>query len=387
MMAQGLAKKIVFLLIANVPPMLFLLAPQIAYDYGVVGIVGFTAAGMLSFLFTRLMYQRTREQEGGGLQTAMLFFSIAQFGCYLLLTAKIIILRTYLNDSVWYLLALAGVITAIILLASRRGYGRWIPVSVIMMGMIASVIIPTLVYLHVSIPTVYSGVHFLSIDTLSANRAEMWWVMAVFFMGMMAQQLLPVFFGNGKQKGLSQQAYPHTLSAFLWSCLPISLGSLAFVAKAQAIWPKQTDQVGVFVIEQFGGEVGHTLFLVSILSMLIYSLASTVKKVRKSVLGARGLIGGLLLAVSISLWPDITMLDVFVGFCLVWGPLLSVITVGTKSKANLLFFFTGSVTAVVVSLQTGMIPGILWGSLLSTILAFAYKFMGKKTEQSASEAT
>lgn len=376
-MAHGLAKQIVSLLVQNVPPMLFLLAPQIAYSFGVTGILGFTAAGMLSFFLLRFAASRSNllVAEQPQLRFAAKFLFLTQSICYLLMTGKMVLLRSYWNDSVWFLVALGGVITAGILLAGRRGHGRWIPVSVILMGMIASVLIPMLVYLNVSIPTVYSGVHFLAVDTLSLSKPEAWWLFPVFLLGMAVQQCLPFFLGDEAHP--SAQTVPFLLGALLWSFLPVSLGSLAFVAKAQAIWPNQTDQVGILVMEQLAGQVGNMLFLVSVFAMLVYSAGSVVNKVKETEGGWKEFAGALLAAAVIAFWPDATVLDVFVGFCLAWGPLLSVVLAGRGQKADLIFMLCGALVAFVLSLRQGMVTGILCGTLISALLAGSTRFFRK----------
>ncbi|MGF9798585.1 hypothetical protein [Brevibacillus agri] len=380
-MTQGVGTQIIFILISWFTPVAFLMSPQIAYDYGVLGILGLTIMQVASFYLFYLWRARlaTRQPEER-LHRLVHYLYVTEASCCLLLAGKIVISQSLWMDSFFYFMVLL-VVVFMLLGFAKNWFVKWIAVGVVVVGMIASFLIPTLVYLKISIPTVYSGLHFLATDMLKLDDQQTWLLILVLGISILVHHYLFYMYGGVSQIRSPKSFISYLLASVLFAFVPISLGSLSFVAKAQAIWPELTDHVSLQVIEQFGGQFGKTLFLLALVVTVIYQIFRLKSSYRDFLQSSPKSLVLLPLPLAIVFTSHVTLLDVVTSFCLLWGPLLPVLLRAKGSRRRMFFAFgAGAAAAVGIALYGDVLTGVLFGTCLSGVLIIPWlKWLYPKT--------
>jgi len=358
----------VFMLSNSVTPVIFLLAPQIGFEYGVWGIIAFTLAGMISFPFFSLVSKRIQMAAiRPSFKMFAQFIFVTQSLAGLLFVAKILWARSIMNNDLVLLLTIIAVVfTAEFALWKRQHY-KMVTVSVVVLGMIAAFLIPTLVYLNVSIPAVYTGLHFVSHESLRLDITDGWMLIFIFILLVFHY---PCCFLHGGEIPWKEVKSPvsFALPALMWSFLPISLGSLAFVAKANALRFDYVDHVGLLIIEMFGGQFGKMLFFISILAMLLFALLRLHDQ-NKSVTRWKWIwVSASIIPIAIVLWTDLTIFHVFLWFGLIQGAMIPVLLMGSREMGNEWIPFLLALSAAIgVAIKINLESAILFGAVVSAM--------------------
>lgn len=373
----GLGKGIVILVSQWVGITTFLVASQLSYEQGVSGLIGYCLAGLASlfclyFLFKKRATSHAPDQTARVIQPFLLLYYLENF-VISLLAAKLI-LKLFYNVNTVILAGLLVVFYQFVLLAkSKNLYIRSLIIS--MLSLIATVLLPTFVYLKVSVPTIYSGVHFLATEMLILDDPSGWLLGGVLFIRFMAHHLLNQniwsVFANIKQ---AKRSLAFTISSFVWFFVPLSMGTLAFVAKASAIWPASNDEVGLQVVQQFGGQLGIVLLVVTLLVILFSSLAGHfVDKTfaRKDVFVKAAVLG--VAAMIVTMIPKLTILDVMVFASLVWAPIAPVMYSLERSRPIAFIVLASVGTEIYGMFHFSLEWGILFAVMVSACLSFLIK--------------
>ncbi|MFE8701573.1 hypothetical protein ACFYKX_13295 [Cytobacillus sp. FJAT-54145] len=363
-----MATKIIFLLIPWITPVIFLLSAQIAVDYGVHGLLGFSIMGAISFI---AIFFLQRKAIFSKFDDSFKNFLYSLYVIELCICISIVI-EIIIKESFYYFFSIINVlfiIVATVVFIFLQRINEKLSISIVISGLIFSFLIPTLVYLKVSIPTVYSGLHFLATDMLKFNDRYTWLLVVTLGIILIAHQYLYHMF---YYKGLdNQRAFTYLISSMVWLVVPISLGSLAFLAKAQAVWPDLSDQVSIMVINRFGGQFGQMLFLVTSIFIIITLVTRMLKDFRKrsQFKGSLWLFVHFILPVIVAFSFKITLLQVIIVFGLVWGPILGVVLGGSNMrKINILGVIIGFSVSSTLSIIYSLPIGILLGTAVSCFI-------------------
>ncbi|MET3292230.1 UNVERIFIED_CONTAM: tryptophan-rich sensory protein [Brevibacillus sp. OAP136] len=131
---------------------------------------------------------------------------------------------------------------------------------IVILSMASTVLLPTLVYLKVSVPTVYSGVKFLATDMLRLDSPMSWVLTAALMIRFTSHSLVnPHIRTIYRQIKEPRRGLSFSLAPLIWAFLPLSIGTLSFVAKAEAVWPVFADEVSILIVSHFGGQLGIVL--------------------------------------------------------------------------------------------------------------------------------
>ncbi|WP_042354168.1 hypothetical protein [Bacillus rubiinfantis] len=379
-----MATTIIQKLIPWITPLIFFISCQIALDHGILGLVGFSIIGAVSF-FIIYFYQKgqTFQQLDRWLHIFIYSLYTIELLTCLLMVGKMFALLFINNIPYYTIFSLITIVAVILIFLRVNQEGQ--AITTVILGLIFSFLIPTLVYLNVSIPTVYSGLHFLANEMLRFDSRETWILLVNIGIILIAHQFLHHYFSpNGKTK---EKIGPTIISALIWMVVPISLGSIAFLAKAEAIWPEQSDHICILVIQQFGGHFGQVLFLMTNILILIGQGVRMWGNVRSSESQRFPLIALLytFVPVVIVTFFKITLLDVLLYFGLLWGPLTGVF-LWTSANQLLNRFVLGAgfivsvVTAILYSLELGIIAGSVFSCLTMMVIN---KYSRKKLMKAA----
>ncbi|WHY79948.1 hypothetical protein QNH20_12740 [Neobacillus sp. WH10] len=374
----GLGKGIVILVSQWIGLTTFLVSSQVSYEQGVSGLVSYCLAGLASlfclyFLLKNRAMPHTPDHMGRGIKPFLLLYYLENF-VVSLLAAKLI-LKLFYNVNIVILAGLLIVFYQFILLAkSKNLYIRSLIIS--MLSLIATVLLPTFVYLKVSVPTIYSGVHFLATEMLILDDPSRWILGGVLFIHFTAHNLLNQnmwkVFTNIKQ---AKRSLAFTISSFIWFFVPLSMGTLAFVAKASAVWPASNDEVGLQVVRQVDGQLGMVLLVVTLLVILFSSLASNLVDktfARKDIFVKAGLLG--MAAVIVTMLPKLTILDVMVFTSIFWAAMIPAMylrrTDLSPSWVTAFIILTSVGAGINGMINFGLEWGILFDALISVCLSF-----------------
>ncbi|RXT07908.1 hypothetical protein [Ammoniphilus sp. CFH 90114] len=384
-MRNGKVTQAVYLLSLMITPVIFLLTPQIAYDYGMVGVLQFTLASMIGIsLFILLRSKFIVRPTSKILLLCIELLFITEALSFMILVTKNLWTRALISGDWGVIILLFTIVFMIIYFLWRKGYTKSITVSVVGLGMIASFLIPSLVYLNISIPTVYSGLHFLAPSSIKLHGTH---ETLLFFVFILVTFSIPLLYLSGTVRDLLVEGGPYRiLPALLWSPLPISLGSLAFVAQAQAIWPKQSDQVGFLVIEQYAGQFGKYLFIITLLAMMIYLLLRMHEELRRVTEKASlwCVVSGT--AFLLAHWPGLTILELILGFGMVQVAILPLFFLGHIGEGKEWFTLTAGVTVAILILCLKSIElAILTGAFVSTVVGICFTLSRKERGNGAME--
>ncbi|MEK4029700.1 hypothetical protein MKZ02_14340 [Pseudobacillus sp. FSL P4-0506] len=388
----GLGKGIVILVNQWVGLTTFLVAAQLSYEQGVSGLFGYCLAGLASllclyFLLKKRAVPHDPVHATRTIKPLLLLYYLEHF-IVSLLAAKFIF-KLFYSVNIVILAGLFVVFYQFILLAkSKNLYIRSLIIS--MLALVATVLLPTFVYLKMSVPTIYSGVHFLAPEMLILDDLSGWLLGGVLFIRFMAHHLLNQnmrkIFMNIKQE---KRPLAFTISSFIWFFVPLSMGTLAFVAKASAIWPASNDEVGLQVVQQFGGQLGIVLLVVTLLVILFSSSAGDfVDKtfVRKDIFVKAAVLG--MAALIVTTLPKLTILDVMVFASLVWAPVVPAMYLMETSllaRWPVAFVFLAGVGAETYGMfHFSLEWGILLSAMVSVCLSFLFRgYRSKEKKQSA----
>lgn len=360
-----MASKMLNKLIAWITPVIFLLSAQIAIEHGVFGLLGFSFLGAISFIFVYFLQRRSRytllDKKFKDLIYILLLMEI--IAC-IINVVEVIVSKSFQNFLSIINVSLIVFIVVIILFLQNKKR-NWLYVCMIILGLIFSFLIPTLVYLKVSIPTVYSGLHFLANDMLRFDNHLTWQLFSVMGVIFLTHQILyHLFFMRNDNAKLGT----YLVSSLIWVVVPISIGSLAFLAKAQAIWPELSDQVSVLVIQQFGGHFGQTILYVTCFFLIISESVVIWDNFKKRYHDKLLLISFFLVIIPlvIVLSFNITLLDILLFFGLIWCPLFGVILWTSGNKViNRIVFALGVFLASILSIQYSAMIGMMVSALFS----------------------
>lgn len=367
-MKNGLGTQVVHILIPWVTPAIFLLSAQITYNSGVLGLLGFSFTGILSYYVFFFLKNKTKVTAiDPRLKKLMFDLLIIESAICIFLVCKIIITGTFFDNPL-YITSTLIITVSIFFLFIKNSNMNWISTSILLLGLIVSFLIPTIVYLKVSIPTVYSGLHFLATDMLMLNNKHTWMFILILFIIMIAHQFLQFIFYDQEKSNYRGASY--IIASFIWGIVPISLGSLAFLAKAQAIWPNLTDRVSLMVINTFGGQFGKTTFILISIIMIFNQVSRFQIVYKRQPFNKRFYnIFAYLLVPSILLFFNITILDVVLFFGLLFGPMLGIILWASVNKYVTRTVYMLGVTVSFIFYFIGDIYiGVLMGTIVSGIL-------------------
>ncbi|WP_338749401.1 hypothetical protein [Bacillus sp. FJAT-52991] len=374
----GLGKGIVILVSQWIGLTTFLVSTQVSYEHGVSGLISYCLAGVCSlfclyFLLKKRAVSHAPDHIGKVLKPFLLLYHLENF-VVSLLAAKLV-LKLFYNANILVLAGLLVVFYQFILLAkSKNLYIRSLIIS--MLSLIATVLLPTFVYLKVSVPTIYSGVHFLATEMLILTDPSGWFLGGVLFIRFMAHNLLNQnmwrVFTNIKQ---TKRSLAFTISSFVWFFVPLSMGTLAFVAKASAVWPASHDEVSLQIVLQFGGQLGIFLLIATLLVILFSALAHNL--VDKTFASKDLFVKIALLALAtviVTLLPKLTILDVMIFASFVWSAMIPAIYLRkTDCSATWVTVFIILVSVgvgIYGILYFGWEKGILFNALTSACLSF-----------------
>ncbi|WP_312113179.1 hypothetical protein [Brevibacillus reuszeri] len=363
----GVGKGIVKLLGLWIGIPCFLASAQASYQYGIIGMLGYSVAGILGLLFIfmvnrKIIYQRQP------LRYLPLLWVLEDILISVLAGKMILNLIYSINDH----LSIAFVTSFLLLmLAVQFGKPNQASFVIVLLAMSATMLLPTLVYLKVSVPTVYSGVKFLATDMLRLDISSSWSLAGALLVRFMTGSLIHPRLGiTFHQIKVSKRGLCFCLAPLIWACLPISMGTLSFVSKAEAIWPSFPDQVSVMVVGYFAGQIGIVLLIVTLIIILITAVPQATLGEQKSAVWMRGAI--ILVAGAISLlFPKLTILDTMLYFALIWAAVAPVVLLISKLGRGgaAIVIIAGLTTGCFYSLTSGVTIGVLVDVLVSVSVA------------------
>jgi len=361
-------------------PFVFFLAAQITYDFGVLGLLGYSAMWSLSFILVFFA-----KNKNGVLLYNPALKKIVQYIYRLeIIICIFLIIKIILTEIIPGYLAFINIILLItiplFIIYLNKMNEKLVSIGTVLLGITLSFLIPTLVYLKVSIPTVYSGLHFLSPDLLKFDRIATWWfILSIGIILIVQQYLYRIEDVDYKEQ---YKPGPFIIAGVIAGIVTISFGSISFLGSAQAVMPDLSDRVSIQVIYRFGGQFGQVLFvaiLFFISFFILFKIGQSIKNMTvKSVPSSVGKY--LFIPLIIVLYFDLTILDVFLLFGLIWGPFIGVIfypsSSKNKTKLSLFLGLAMSVSfAVVIDIPAGIIIGAITSIsiMISVILLELYK--------------
>lgn len=370
----GLGRGIVALLGQSIGLVTFLASSQASYEYGVIGLLGYCLAGLASFLFIYMLLKSNDTMSNHQRDILGAFSWLYQMENIIIaiLAGKMIFNLFYGLNFIIALCMLVIFYQFIILARNKKRYPG--SLLIVILSLITTVLIPTLVYLRVSVPTVYSGVNFLATDMLILDEPATWLIVFVLCIRFLAHSLLNEnFWGIYSKIKKSKRALSFTISSFIWMFLPLSIGTLSFVAKASAVWPALTDEVSFNVVQQFGGQFGVALLVVTLMVIMFSSISYYVVdpgygRAIKS--------GTVIIAVLISvLLPDLTILDVMFYFSFIWAamvPIFSVKNISISPSIAWIAVCASAASGIYFMTQQGLMTGIIIDFLLASCLTVIF---------------
>lgn len=370
----GLGRGIVALLGQSIGLVTFLASSQASYEYGVIGLLGYCLAGLASFLFIYMLLKSNDTMSNHQRDILGAFSWLYQMENIIIaiLAGKMIFNLFYGLNVIIALCMLVIFYQFIILARNKKRYPG--SLLIVILSLITTVLIPTLVYLRVSVPTVYSGVNFLATDMLILDEPATWLIVFVLCIRFLAHSLLNEnFWGIYSKIKKSKRALSFTISSFIWMFLPLSIGTLSFVAKASAVWPALTDEVSFNVVQQFGGQFGVALLVVTLMVIMFSSISYYVVdpgygRAIKS--------GTVIIAVLISvLLPDLTILDVMFYFSFIWAamvPIFSVKNISISPSIAWIAVCASAASGIYFMTQQGLMMGIIIDFLLASCLTVIF---------------
>jgi hypothetical protein len=394
----GFGKGIVALLGQWIGLTVFFASTQVSYLYGVSGLIGYSLAGLSSsmgiYFFLKklhksrinnlsdLLLSKFGDKDGANLLNIIHWVFWLELLLYSVLASKIILQLLF----GWSVIVSVIIVAVFLQLAIFFKYGRLHMASlvIVILSLASTVLIPTLVYLKVSVPTVYSGVKFLATEMLVLDQSGYWVFGIALFIRFVAHGILNSnIWSTYSQIKENRQGLCFLLSIWLWVFIPISIGSLSFVAKAQAVWPESPDEVGILVVRHFGGEIGVFLLTVSLITIIISSISffmvEAIEKSKKALVTKACLI---VIAGLITLaFPNLTFLDAMLYFGLVWAALVPILLINPNSNysrfPSLFVFTAGLVAGVYMATHYGLQYGILSDFGISMTLMFILVLIDK----------
>lgn len=259
-------------------------------------------------------------------------------------------------------------VATIFVLFLRKFEEKWVSTSTIVLGLIVSFLIPTLVYLRVSIPTVYSGLHFLSRDVLTINLDESLFLILGLGIILVAHQY--GYHTMYEKVNVDQKLRSFIIAGLISANVLIAFGSISFLGRAQAVLPDLSDRVSMQVMSRFGGQFGQLLFVSTSIFISIYVVTRLWKTMQNKSTNHRSLsfFYYLLFPLLTVVFLDLTLLDIFLFFGLIWGPLFSVIIWPSESNVKTrISFIGGFVLSFVFFWLYDVIIGILVGTISSIL--------------------
>lgn len=380
----GLGRGIVALLGQSIGLVTFLASSQASYEYGVIGLLCYCLAGLSSFLFMYMVLKKNDDLpiRKNKMPGAFNWLYHMENVIIAILVGKMII-KLFYGLNVIVAICLFVIFYQFMILARNKKPHAG-SLFIVIMSLITTVLIPTLVYLKVSVPTVYSGVNFLATDMLILDDPSSWLIGAVLFIRFSAHSLLNEHMWNiYTRMKRSKRAPSFTLSSFIWLFLPLSIGTLSFVAKASAVWPALNDEVSLSVVHNFGGQFGVALFVVTLL-VIMFSSVSTYFVHHAYGRGEAVIkIGTVIIAALVAiLLPELTILDVMFYFSFVWAaivPLFLVKKLWIPSFVNWIIVCVSAGAGIYFMTQQGLMMGVIIDFLIAlcAVLIFTL-FAGKK---------
>lgn len=341
---------ITHLLARWITPVTFLGAAEAAYRYGISGLVGFSLFGVTGFSLFAFWLIRSKGNplgghfKGSGSSEPIVLFDgkvgsvirllmmvetlmIAGITGYLLIEDLFMLSR---EKSILLFLPLFW----LLLFLRSKGMFHIYPIVQVGLVMIGVMIVPALVYLNVSIPTVYSGVHFLATEMLQWNNRISWLFVAAMGVISIGHIMIdPTTWTTLYRIRKDKRVHTFQFAGLMWLFVPLSFGSLAFAAKAQAIWPSQLSNTALLVVQNLGGGFGFFLFTITLWTVL---LSSTFTQLRDtSIFSPKGLSVILYMVVPAAALGAVylfnwTVLQILLFFGMLWGVLLPLGLIGCQ---------------------------------------------------------
>ncbi|RNB89903.1 hypothetical protein EDM56_12150 [Brevibacillus fluminis] len=365
----GLGKGVVALLGQWIGLYAFLASSQVSYQYGIVGMVGYSAAGIVSFLFVYLWIDKEKKRRVQPPQLLSILYRLE--GTLVALMAGKMILHLVYEVNTLLSIGIVTVFFWLILLIRFNKPNRTSFVIVIL-SMASTVLLPTLVYLKVSVPTVYSGVKFLATDMLRLDNTMSWVLTAALMIRFTSHSLVnPQIRTIYRQIKETRRGLSFSLAPLIWAFLPLSIGTLSFVAKAEAVWPVFADEVSILIVSHFGGQLGIVLFTVTLILILLVTMARYLSEGTEAAQATDLLTRALIILVSAFvalLFPHLTILDTMLVFALIWAAVTPAVLWGRELNG-----ISALVTAA-IGLGTGIYYTIHASLALGIIIDFAVSF-------------
>lgn len=369
-----MATNIIYLLIPFMSPVVFFLAAQITYDFGVLGLLGYAFGWTASFIliyFTRGKIASWKKDEflkGVVKELYRLEVIVSVF-----LVIKIIITETLFE----YLTFINLVIIVLIFIAIvflEKVNKNFVSIGTILLGITLSFLLPTLVYLKVSIPTVYSGVHFLSTELLRLDDSATWIMIGSLGIIIATHQHLYQLIDSHSIKHNRMSSF--WIASVIAGIVTISFGTISFLGRAQAVLPNLSDRVSIQVIYRFGGQFGPFVFIAITAFISFFVLGKIWKSITLDVKNKKAIVPSFIkyfiAPVLVVGYIDFTLFDVFLVFGLIWGPLLSTFIIPSMNQVvKRGTVGIGIIMGLVASLSLGIAWGVIIGAMSTAIILLA----------------
>ncbi|MFF2755005.1 hypothetical protein ACFVR1_14795 [Psychrobacillus sp. NPDC058041] len=361
--------KIIDLLIPSITPVMFFLAAQVAYDFGVAGLLGFSIMLAISFYIIYLLKNKKVSRIHDPLLKKLVYsLYFIETSLSIFLVGKIIFSEAA-TQYFQVIIIILVLVATIFVLFLRKFEEKWVSTSTIVLGLIVSFLIPTLVYLRVSIPTVYSGLHFLSRDMLTININES--IFLILGLGIILVAHQYGYHTVYEKVKIGHKSRSFIIAGLISANVLIAFGSISFLGRAQAVFPDLSDRVSMQVMSRFGGQFGQLLFVSTSIFISIYVVIRLWKTMQNESSNYRSLsfFYYLFFPLIIVVFWDLTLLDIFLFFGLIWGPLYSVIIWPSESSVKTrISFIAGLVLSIVFFTLYDVIIGILAGTISSILI-------------------
>jgi urea-proton symporter len=380
-LSLGLGKGIVALLGQWIGLYAFLASSQASYQYGIVGLIGYVTAGIFGYMFVYVWLGRERRSRPT-MPSPILFLYRLEGTLVTVLAGKMVLQLVY-DVSAHVSLAIVLVFLWVILIV-RFGKRDRASFVIVILSITATVLLPTLVYLKVSVPTVYSGVKFLATEMLLLDNPASWILTAALAVRFVAHGLVnPELALIYRQVKASKRGLAFSLAPLIWAFLPLSIGTLSFVAKAEAVWPQWPDEVSILIVGHFGGRLGIVLLTVTLLLILLATMSRNMTEGTESLksmelLGRAAMI--LLAGLITLLFSTLTILDTMLGFALIWAAVAPAVFWGQdlRSGGGIIATFAGLGTGITYTLDGSLTIGVIAAAVVSLAIVTPISIFQKR---------
>lgn len=349
-------------------PYLFFLTAEISYVYGVAGLLYYS----FSWIFITIAVYFIRMKAEYLLKDTTLFSVLRAIYIIETLTCTFLVFKMLFGENLFRYTIITYIIVIFIVPIVMFYIYIWnrksLIIGTVFLSIMLSFLIPILVYLKISIPTVYSGIHFLYQEMIQLNHLNSLPTILALSVIFSMQHLIYL---KSKHSEEAPSLFSFLITGVIMCCITLSFGTISFLGRAQAVLPDLPDRVTIQVVNRFSGQIGQLLLLITLVYLTIFFLIKIIPLHRSS-LNLKSCFKnvlyvciGLLLASIFNL----TIINTLLIFGFVWASILgSIIFSSKKPTINKLVIFFSLITGILISMYFPVSIAILVTAIFSLFL-------------------